>query len=69
MQYEADQFDETINNLAAAVWGTFQSTNELDANWEPANVVDALVSISRALGRIADALVERNALASEEGRR
>lgn len=44
------------DHVAEALWGTLESTNELDSNFESANVVDGLFMISRALSRIAKTL-------------
>lgn len=41
---------------AEALWGTLQSPNESDSNGEPANVVDGLYSISRAIHHLARAI-------------
>ena len=41
---------------AQALWGTLQSPNESDTNGEPANVVDGLYSISRAIHHLARAI-------------
>lgn len=44
------------DTVANALWGTLQSENEEDRNGEPANVVDALKSIARGLGAVAEAI-------------
>ena len=41
--------------LAGAVWGTLQSPNESDSNGEPANVVDGLYAIAKAIHHLARA--------------
>jgi hypothetical protein len=45
-----------VNAVADALARTLISPNEADSNLEPANVVDGLFAIARALGRIATAL-------------
>ena len=47
---------EKQGDTARAIWGTLQSPNELDSNLEPANVVDGLFAIARALDRVARAI-------------
>lgn len=42
--------------VAAALHNVFISTNEADRNLEPANVVDGLFAIARALDRVAEAV-------------
>lgn len=49
-------------NFAEALRATFISPNELDSNWEPANVVDALCQIARAINRLAEALEKQGAV-------
>ena len=38
--------------IAQALMDGLISANEMDSNWEPANVVDGLFAIARALDRI-----------------
>lgn len=45
-----------VNAVADALTRTLISPNEADSNLEPANVVDGLFAIARALDRIATAL-------------
>ena len=47
------------SDVATAILESLISPNEQDRNLEPANVVDGLFAIARALGRIADALEDR----------
>lgn len=42
--------------LTEAIRATLISPNETDSNLEPANVVDGLYAIARALNRIAEAI-------------
>ena len=42
--------------IANALRAVLISPNELDSNWENANVVDGLFAIARALRRIAQSL-------------
>jgi hypothetical protein len=44
-----------------AIYANFTSPNEIDRNHEPANVVDGLFAVSRALHDIADAIRKRSA--------
>jgi hypothetical protein len=44
------------DRLAEAVWGTLYSPNESDSNFEPANVVDGLFHVARAVERLASAV-------------
>jgi hypothetical protein len=46
------------SKTAEALRACLISTNENDSNWEPANIVDGLFFIGRALLKLADA-VER----------
>ena len=46
-------------DLADAIREVFISPNEADRNFEPANVVDGLFAIARALNRLA-AAIERS---------
>jgi len=46
----------TRDDLANAVRDTLMSPNEEDRNLEPANVVDGLFAIARAIARLADAV-------------
>lgn len=41
---------------AQAIYDTLISPNEADTNLEPANVVDGLFEVARAIQRVADAL-------------
>jgi hypothetical protein len=43
-------------DVAQAVWGTFRTPNEVDSNGEPANMVDGLFAIARAIDRLAEAV-------------
>ena len=43
-----------IETVAAALQDVFISPNEADSNLEPANVVDGLFAIARAIHRLAD---------------
>lgn len=52
--------------LAEAIWGTLQSPNELDSNWEAANVVDGLAKIARAIHRLAEAVERFNPREEDE---
>jgi hypothetical protein len=45
---------KTIEPVADAIRETLISPNELDKNLEPANIVDALYAIARAINRLAD---------------
>jgi hypothetical protein len=44
------------DDLADALTSTLQSVNECDRNGEPANVVDGLFAIARAIHRLAEAV-------------
>jgi len=44
--------------VANAIHDNFTSPNESDSNFEPANVVDGLFAIARAIHRVADAMLE-----------
>ncbi len=48
------------NQLAEAIRYTLVSPNECDSNLEPANVVDGLFAIARALQDVASAIRERS---------
>lgn len=48
-----------IDPVASAISQSFISPNESDKNLEPANVVDGLFAIARALDRIATVLENR----------
>lgn len=48
--------DQTSTTVADAIGSAFISPNESDSNGEPANVVDGLFAIARALERIALAM-------------
>jgi len=43
-------------STSGALMQTLRSTNEADSNMEPANVVDALCHIARAINRLAEAV-------------
>ena len=59
---DATNPDETINGVDAllrlgkTITRNFTSPNEADSNFEPANVVDGLFSIARALHHVASAI-------------
>lgn len=59
---EATNDDETINavdallRLGRTITRNFTSPNEMDSNFEPANVVDALIAIARAIEHVAIAI-------------
>jgi hypothetical protein len=55
--------DKDQNPIADALLNTLTSPNEMDSNWEQANVVDALGKISRGCHAIARAIL-LHALAS-----
>lgn len=42
--------------IAKAIYHCFESPNECDSNLEPANIVDGLLAISRAIRYLADAI-------------
>lgn len=44
------------DSVQAALRAVLVSPNESDSNFEPANVVDGLFAIARALDRVADAI-------------
>ena len=46
----------TDAQTAAALRDVFESPNEADRNLEPANVVDGLFAIARAIHRLAETL-------------
>jgi hypothetical protein len=46
--------EQQSKDLATALAEVFVSPNESDANYEPANVVDGLFAIARAIHRLAD---------------
>jgi hypothetical protein len=48
----------TTDWIAEAIQATLISPNESDSNWEPANVVDGLYAIARALWGLAEAVRE-----------
>lgn len=45
--------------LAAVLQSVLETPNECDSNFEPANVVDGLYRIARAIDRLADAVLQR----------
>ncbi|SHF74102.1 hypothetical protein SAMN02745218_02987 [Desulfofundulus australicus DSM 11792] len=45
-----------MQDIAKVIKGAFISPNERDNNFEPANVVDGLYAIARALDRLAEAV-------------
>jgi hypothetical protein len=47
---------EEEHETAQAIWGTLKSPNEWDSNYEPANVVDGLYFIGRAVHALANAV-------------
>jgi hypothetical protein len=49
----------TTANLARALEYALVSPNEFDRNLEPANVVDALYALARAVHHLADALEQQ----------
>jgi hypothetical protein len=52
--------DPPVIALAAIAQG-LTSPNEMDINGEPANVVDGLFAIARAIQRLADAVAKHEA--------
>ncbi len=48
-----------LARLAAALEYALVSPNVADSNLEPANIVDALASLARAIHRLADAIATR----------
>jgi hypothetical protein len=46
------------SSITSAMESAFVSPNESDSNMEPANVVDGLFAIARALHRVAKAIEE-----------
>lgn len=50
----------TTASIARAIGATLISPNEFDSNCEPANVVDGLFAIARALNGIALAIERRD---------
>lgn len=44
------------DQVASAIWGTLESPNCSDSNFEAANVVDGLYSIAKALHHVAKAI-------------
>ncbi len=44
------------DEIATAIMDTLQSVNEMDSNFESANIVDALFAISRQMQRMTDRL-------------
>lgn len=49
--------EKLIKDLQETLANTLSSPNERDRNWEsPANVVDGLFAISRAIDRLAEAV-------------
>ncbi|MCX7428834.1 MAG: hypothetical protein NTW96_24810 [Planctomycetia bacterium] len=51
----------TNDRLANVLWETLRSPNEADQNGEPANVVDGLFAIARAIRSLASAVRETDA--------
>ena len=45
-----------VDQVAQAINDNFTSPNERDSNGEPANVVDGLFAIARAVARVASAV-------------
>jgi hypothetical protein len=48
-----------MNRLTEALKNVFISPNEADSNYEPANVVDGLYAIARAIHRLSDVIEEK----------
>jgi hypothetical protein len=48
--------DDYLADISAAISDSFVSPNETDRNWEPANVVDGLFAIARAIQSLANAM-------------
>jgi hypothetical protein len=57
----AEAPDSNDNAIARALQRVFESTIEVDRNFDPANVVDGLFAIARGLHRIADVMEEPEA--------
>lgn len=53
------------DRTAAALTATLISPNEIDSNMEPANVVDGLFAIARAVHHLADAVTGESAKADK----
>ena len=64
-----DQQSSDANAIADALARTLVSPNEIDRNLEPANVVDGLFAIARALDRVAIALEKSNVDAKSQDSR
>lgn len=52
--------DDEVAALAGVIEAGTVSPNELDLNGEPANVVDGLFAIARAIRALADAIKDAN---------
>ena len=48
--------DKQVQQIVEGLQSVFISPNESDANWEDANMVDAVCKLARAVGRVADAI-------------
>jgi len=52
-------YAETFEDLKEVLMTTLSTPNEMDSNGEPANVVDGLFAIARAIERLADKVAEQ----------
>lgn len=59
MANEIAAADALAQRLGSKLESVFISVNEMDRNAEPANVVDGLYEIARAISNLADAIRER----------
>ena len=55
-----------MGKVAEAIWQTLRSPNESDSNSEPANIVDGLFAIARALDRLAVAITNAGTVPEKE---
>lgn len=57
-QSDDPRIRQLLSGLGGVFGNQFTSPNETDRNGEPANIVDALFAIARALADLADAVRE-----------
>jgi hypothetical protein len=65
MRSEQEKDMTTKDHLADVIFDVLRSPNEADSNFEPANVVDGLYFIGRAIHRLADAVNRANGVEPE----
>ena len=60
-RHQEDDLPTPRTDAGNAIRGALISPNEADSNFEPANVVDGLFAIARAVGDLADAIRQTTA--------